>query len=312
MPSRATLLDAHAGGLERAEAREVRRVAAAYRQARQEIVDRLVTQWNGLVGQRTLTPEQAAALFRQSSLLQQIDARLQQLENELGMNLRSIVNSSSELAVEQVRQELALLPPTLRPDHPGMFTRIDTRMVEQFVPVAMHDVQLGTRALSLTIQRELQTGLLQGESLDRLVGRVMAPGVTGNGASPWRRGELSAELATRRLVITSGNGAKQAALQEAQQVVPAIQKQAVATIGPNTTDCCLRVHGQIQPIDQLFELIGTPRFADRMQYPGFHWCCRTGITMWHPVFERSGLTTANMRKSAEAQLAQNGGRSGGN
>lgn len=301
MPSRAALLDGHASALERAEEREARRVAAAYRQARAEIVERLITQWQGT---ELLTPERAASLLRQSGLLQQIDARLLQLEAELGVNLRSIVTASSELALEQIQQELALLPPSLRPSNPGAFGAINTRMVERFVPVAFNDVQLGTRSLSLQLQRDLQTGLLQGESFDKLVSRLM-DATPGTGASVWRRGEVSAELATRRLVITAENASKQAAIAELAQEVPAVKKQVIAVVGQNTTDCCLRAHGQIQPVDRPFVLTGTPRFADQMMHCPFHWNCRSSIAMHHPVFEQQGgLTTASMRAAADAQLAR--------
>ncbi len=54
---------------------------------------------------------------------------------------------------------------------------------------------------------------------------------------------------------------------------------AVAVIDNRTTDCCQRVHGQVQPLDQPFVLTGEPRFADRMQWPGFHWRCRTSVVV---------------------------------
>jgi hypothetical protein len=257
-----------------------------------------------------MTPGQAAARLRESGLLQQIDARLIQLEQELGISLRGIVTNSSELALEQVRQELALLPPSLRPAGVDVFGTINTRMVERFVPVAFQDVQLGTRSLSLTIQRELQTGLIQGQSFDSLVRRVMSTTPGDLGTSVWQRGQTSAELATRRLVITAENGSKQAALEEVHRDVPEVQKQWISAIGPNTTDCCLRAHGQIQPLDKPFELTGTPRFADQLMTPPGHWNCRSSVAMYHPVFERSGLTTPNMRKSAEAQLSKNSSSKG--
>lgn len=306
--SRAALLDGHATLLARAEEREARRVAAAYRQARAEIVERLITQWQGT---ELLTPERAVSLLRQSGLLQQIDARLLQLEAELGVNLRSIVTASSELALEQIQQELALLPASLRPSGLGTFGTINTRMVERFVPVAFNDVQLGTRSLSLQLQRDLQAGLLQGESFDKLVSRLM-DATPGTGASVWRRGEVSAELATRRLVITAENASKQAAIAELAQEVPAVKKQVVAVVGQNTTDCCLRAHGQIQPVDRPFVLTGTPRFADQMMHCPFHWNCRSSIAMHHPIFEREGgLTTASMRAAADAQLARGSKGKGG-
>lgn len=304
MPSRARTLDAHAIALERLETQQARQVAAAYNQARRELLAQMLDIWNGMVGSRDYTPEQATELLRRSGLLQQIDARLLRLEQELGINLRGIVTSSSETALEQIRQELALLPAHLRPANFGMFGTINTRMIERFVPVAFNDVQLGARSMAIVLKRELQTGLIQGESFDSLSRRLFAATTGDAGASPWRRGQLSAELATRRLVITAENGSKNAAIGELAREIPEVKKQAIAVIGQNTTDCCLRVHGQIQPNDQPFILTGTPRFVDQMQMPAFHWSCRTSIAMYHPVFERSGLTTANMRKSAEAQLAK--------
>ena len=67
------------------------------------------------------------------------------------------------------------------------------------------------------------------------------------------------------------------------------QKQAVAAIDSRTTDCCLRVHGQIVELDEPFHLTGTPRFADDMDWPGFHWYCRTSGVLYQPEFD-DGLT----------------------
>jgi hypothetical protein len=53
------------------------------------------------------------------------------------------------------------------------------------------------------------------------------------------------------------------------------QKQAVALIDKNTTECCQRVNGQIQDLDKPFKLTGNPRFADEMLQPPFHYYCRT-------------------------------------
>lgn len=74
------------------------------------------------------------------------------------------------------------------------------------------------------------------------------------------------------------------------------QKQAVAALDGRTTDCCLRVHGQVQPFDKPFILTGTPRFADKMDHPGFHYFCRTSITLYLAEFD-DGLTS-RMRESA--------------
>lgn len=79
-------------------------------------------------------------------------------------------------------------------------------------------------------------------------------------------------------------------------------KQAVAALDGKTTDCCLRVHGQIQEWGKPFKLTGTPRFADEMDWPGFHWWCRTSGVLYLPEFD-DGLT-ARMKAGARWFLQQ--------
>jgi len=301
MSNRSVLLERHQTATERAEERVARRVAAAYRKARQELVDKLLQIWPG----GEMTPEQAAATARRLNLVRQIDDHLLRLERDVGGILRDLVTASSEQALNQIEQQIALLPPNVRPDMSAVrsFATINERMIEQFVPVALGDVQFGTRALTLQLQREIQTGLIQGASFDGLVKRLMAATPTGEGPAVWRNGEVSAELAARRLVITAENGSKQAAIGELNKRGAKLQKQAIAAVGKNTTDCCLRVHGQIQPVDRPFELTGTPRFADKMMTPAFHWNCRTSIAMYHPAFE-DAMPTSKLREDARKELKQ--------
>lgn len=80
------------------------------------------------------------------------------------------------------------------------------------------------------------------------------------------------------------------------------QKQAVAAIDMRTTDCCLRVHGQVQPMHKPFRLTGTPRFADYVDWPGFHWYCRTSGVLYLAEFD-DGIT-ANMLDGARYFLDQ--------
>lgn len=67
-------------------------------------------------------------------------------------------------------------------------------------------------------------------------------------------------------------------------------KQAVAAIDGNTTECCLIVHGQFQPINAFFTLVGSPRFADLIENPPFHWNCRTATALVHASERFDGLT----------------------
>jgi hypothetical protein len=57
------------------------------------------------------------------------------------------------------------------------------------------------------------------------------------------------------------------------------QRQAVAAIDERTTDCCLRVNGQVVGMDEPFRLSGTPRYADTLMNPGFHDYCRTSVAL---------------------------------
>lgn len=298
MPTREAILARSAALTETAEQRAARQVAAAYNQARRELLATLLEGWTG---SSVMTPDDAARLLRQSGLLQQIDARLLQLEREVGVTLRGIVTDSTERALDGMRRELALLPPDLRPRDLDMFGTINSRMIEQYAPLAMSDWHGLTVSMSTNLQRELQVGLIQGEAFPTLSTRLLrqAPG-DGPGAV-FPRAQTSADLATRRLVIAAENGAKQAAIAEVAQSIPLIQKQAIAAIGKNTTDCCLRVHGQIVDNDKPFELVGEPRFADELMTSPFHWNCRTSIAMYHPFFEQA-MPTAKLKADAAREL----------
>jgi len=78
-------------------------------------------------------------------------------------------------------------------------------------------------------------------------------------------------------------------------------KQAVAAIDAKTTETCLNVHGQVQPFDKPFRLVGEPKFASKIDFPPFHWHCRTVFVLYHPDYD-DGLT-AQMRAAARAELA---------
>lgn len=78
------------------------------------------------------------------------------------------------------------------------------------------------------------------------------------------------------------------------------RRQAIAAIDERTTDCCLRVHGQIVGLKEKFTLTGTPRFADKMRDPPFHWYCRTSVALYQD--EHDDGMTAEMREAAGAEL----------
>jgi hypothetical protein len=62
-------------------------------------------------------------------------------------------------------------------------------------------------------------------------------------------------------------------------------KQAIAAVDGRTTETCLNVHGQTQPLDGKFQLVGTPRFARRLDWSPFHWYCRTSVTLYRNEYD---------------------------
>jgi hypothetical protein len=64
----------------------------------------------------------------------------------------------------------------------------------------------------------------------------------------------------------------------------------------------LKVHGQVVGSEEKFHLTGTPRFADYVHAPPFHWNCRTAEVIYHSTMERFGVTTGEMRSAARAEL----------
>ena len=293
--TRRAVLDRNQLLMERAESAAARQVAAAYNQARRELLQTLLSGWTG---RDVLTPDQAVDLLRRLGLLVQIDGRLAQLGQELGVILRDVMVAGEERAVEAIAREMALLPVSLRSGL-RQFTGVNFPMIERFLPIALSEASLGTAALRSQLQRELQVGLLQGESFPSLVHRLMATAEP----SVFRNGRTSAERATRRLVVHAENAARQDLIQQVRTDVPEVRKQAVAVIQGRTTETCLHVHGQIVDVDKPFDLGGyQPQFAQKMMHTPFHWHCRTSITMWHPRFEQGGLNTANMMSSARAEL----------
>jgi hypothetical protein len=90
----------------------------------------------------------------------------------------------------------------------------------------------------------------------------------------------------------------------------AYQRQAVAAIDERTTDCCLRVHGQVVELRERFHTPGTPHYAERQLDPPFHRYCRTTVCLVAREFADDALTV-QMQDAAQSELqarAQTGQR----
>jgi hypothetical protein len=78
------------------------------------------------------------------------------------------------------------------------------------------------------------------------------------------------------------------------------KKQVIAGLDNRTTDCCLKAHGQIQPLSKPFELTGEPRFADKLDWTPFHNYCRSSVALYLADYDL-GLTD-RMRNAAKTIL----------
>ncbi|GIK42437.1 MAG: hypothetical protein BroJett011_62700 [Chloroflexota bacterium] len=150
---------------------------------------------------------------------------------------------------------------------------------------------------------ELSRLLGSGEDPQAIADRLLAEEIAAGRASVWRNGQNLAALESQRGLWEAGAALTGVLYLAGQaQMEERWRKQAIAAIDERTTDCCLRVHGQIKDLDQPFVLTGTPRFADEMQSPPFHLYCRTAQALWLERFEAAGITTARMRDAARAEL----------
>lgn len=134
--------------------------------------------------------------------------------------------------------------------------------------------------------------------------RLLSTQPAGGRVSAWRHGRNSLLSDTILGIWAAANGVTNQVLNTIRQRDGVqFRRQAIAAIDERTTDCCLRVHGQVQPFGRPFKLVGTPRFADEIQNPPFHWYCRTATAMYLPEFEDIGPSSAEMILAAQAELA---------
>jgi hypothetical protein len=161
--------------------------------------------------------------------------------------------------------------------------------------------------LSTTFLAELSRMRVAGDDWQTATDRLLAVGLVAGRASVTRSAGnslvLEADLDVWTLAMAiAASGFERAATRS--RIV--FMKQAIAAIDDRTTDCCLRVHGQIQPQNEPFRLTGRPRFADRLQGPPFHWRCRTATTLYTQEMEAVGVPTQAMLDAARAELLARG------
>ncbi len=193
-----------------------------------------------------------------------------------GMNTtRELLTTAADIGTEQANRDLSLwsLPPA-------------TTSVAVDISAALLAVGATMDAQFTAIRAKVRLG---NSEVDEIVGGLVAVPII-LVASDWL-----ATLVNDSYVIT----AEQSAARDPQQ--RAWGRQAVAAIDERTTDCCLRVSGQVVPITGLFKLTGRPRYADEMSAPPFHRKCRTTIALVLMELANDPMTR-EMRAAARDEL----------
>lgn len=154
----------------------------------------------------------------------------------------------------------------------GLLSVAPIATLQQQVTAVMTLIAIGA-ATSEIIGDGTRLGLLQPAPIQRELARWMAQAVS-SGFTEWIVGDADSDDFE-------------------------FKRQAVAGIDERTTDCCLRVHGQIVGLKEDFHLTGTPRYADDQRDPPFHDYCRTSIALYLPDFD-DGYTD-DMKEAARLE-----------
>lgn len=287
------LVDRAAAQMMRREDDLAREIMQAYERARQELMAAFMDAVSTLGPDPT--PAQIRRLANDSALIQAVTNRLAQLEREFAELMRTGIDDVADAAFQLALAEVKILAVgagvTLFPFAVDPLLELTIGSAIEQIP----DVVASLRANILSQMREsLASGDRVGDIARALFNRT---------GSVFRNGMTSAELMVRRAVVQAENNARSLFYDEAKKQLPGLQKQAVAHVGAGTTETCLRVHGQIQDLDQPFEITGEPSFGRRQMQPPFHWNCRTRVAAYLPIFEEgSAMTTAAMRQAAQKEL----------
>lgn len=158
-------------------------------------------------------------------------------------------------------------------------------------------------SLKKNMELNLTRGAVSKTDPAQMMDRLFSLSITDGRASVARLAGAVAETETKSNLWTVSALSMFTLYDETEQFTQTTySKQAIATIDDKTTDCCLQVHGQIQPLDKPFHLTGTPRYANYVPNPPFHWNCRTAEALYTESMEEKGTTTRQMKDAADAEL----------
>ena len=251
--------------------------------------------WLDIINREGVT---RAAVGQMQAEVQALRSEIVTLGREAGRDIRRTVGNYTRKQVDMAKRAGLQTVESVQLETANVSTQRDGE--EAFLtssPVWLDTLQSNLDVAAARLR-------LAGADEAAILARLVNDGAGDGRASLWRNSGNEATLEETRDVWTYASGLISAYLASMNQLVTAVEykKQAIATIDERTTDCCLRVHGQIQPLEKDFKLTGTPRFADKVPDPPFHWYCRTTEVLYNEKFEEFGITTATMRDAANSEL----------
>lgn len=213
-----------------------------------------------------------------------IQALLDALRSEVEAVVGAVLLDAAEIGLKQAERSLKIY------DLGANLPDLDPQRIEAGLTstLAVVDQQItATQALAATTG--LEEALLIGDGVR--VGLLSPAPVVREGAKWTTTTAIAAWLES----ITFSTGQARAGGE--------FRRQAIAAIDNRTTDCCIRVHGQVVGLNEPFRLTGTPRYADEQQSPPFHDYCRTAEALVH-VDDVEDDLTASLRETSRVVLSE--------
>lgn len=202
------------------------------------------------------------------------------LRREVESFAREVMSASADLGLQSIKNQIDIygIDPGVDPEMLGWQL---LAMQEEAVAAVTSQVERQSTSALAMLMSGADRAMILGDT-DRQ--GIIRPSPVTQDMAYW----AAAGFAGAYALFTKANGK-----------IP-FKKQAVAACDDHTTETCLRVHGQIQPLDEPFKLIGTPRYADELDWSPFHWWCRTSCALYMDEYD-IGMTEM-MRAQAANEL----------
>ena len=238
------------------------------------------------------------------SMLPTVRREIDNLRAQVSQVANQQVNEIDEITLWYINQQLGVLRRINEPRLPNIQQLDQSTYTERR---SIYENTINPSAWIDALQQGMEINYTRlavaNADLPTAIDRLLAVSISDGRASVYRLSGAAAQTQVSNATWTASVLAASGLFRHINQATQTVyEKQAIAAIDHKTTDCCLRVHGQIQPLDKPFILDGYPRYADKIDSPPFHWNCRTAMSLYTKRMEEKGVPTADMVDAARAEL----------